>query len=80
MSSTISAYSSKYNLRLKNAKSSDLIKFVTDRQGHDRRYAIDSSKIEIELNWKPKIKFEEGIKRTISWYLKNIEWWMPLLK
>ena len=52
----------------------DLITFVKDRLGHDFRYAIDSSKIMKELNWKPEIKFEEGIDKTIRWYLENVSW------
>ncbi|POZ92393.1 dTDP-glucose 4,6-dehydratase [Petrotoga halophila] len=51
-----------------------LIKHVKDRLGHDRRYAIDPRKIKEELGWKPETKFEEGIKRTIDWYLENKEW------
>ena len=49
--------------------------FVPDRPGHDFRYAIDASKIEAELNWKPQESFETGIKKTILWYLKNQDWW-----
>ena len=45
--------------------------------GHDKRYAIDSSKLTNELNWKPKIKFAEGLKITVKWYLENITWWEP---
>lgn len=52
----------------------DQIRFVKDRPGHDFRYAIDASKIERELGWKPKETFESGIKRTINWYLENKEW------
>mgnify|MGYP005848825291 CR=1 FL=1 len=55
-------------------KDESLIKYVKDRLGHDRRYAIDSSKIQSELGWKPKYSFEEGIKKTIKWYLNNIKW------
>lgn len=55
-------------------KSESLIKFVTDRLGHDRRYAIDSTKISEELGWKPKYTFETGIVETIQWYLDNQEW------
>lgn len=55
-------------------KSEKLITFVKDRPGHDLRYAIDSSKIKNELGWKPKIAFEEGIEKTIKWYLENREW------
>ncbi len=51
-----------------------LIEYVTDRKGHDRRYAIDPSKINKELGWSPTTKFDEGIKRTIEWYLNNREW------
>jgi dTDP-glucose 4,6-dehydratase len=52
----------------------DLIAFVTDRPGHDRRYAIDCSKIERELGWHPAVTFEEGLARTIDWYLANASW------
>ena len=76
----VDKYSSKYNLRLKSEKSSDLITFVPDRLGHDRRYAIDSSKIEIELNWKPKVQLENGLNKTINWYLKNKNWWENLIQ
>ena len=54
--------------------SEELIEYVEDRKGHDWRYAIDSSKIQDELGWKPRIGFEEGIKKTIHWYLDNREW------
>ena len=56
-------------------KPESLIKYVTDRPGHDRRYAIDSGKIQSELGWKPKYTFETGIAETIQWYLDNREWW-----
>ena len=52
----------------------DLITFVTDRPGHDRRYAIDASKIRRELGWKPQHGFDEGMKRTVEWYLDNQDW------
>ncbi len=55
-------------------KSEDLIEFVTDRPGHDRRYAIDPTKISNELNWLPKTTFDEGIKKTVEWYGENKEW------
>ena len=58
--------------RLKKTES--LIKYVKDRPGHDKRYAIDASKIMNELRWKPSLKFEEGIVKTIDWYLENQEW------
>jgi dTDP-glucose 4,6-dehydratase len=52
----------------------DLIKFVTDRLGHDRRYAIDPQKVETELGWKPQTDWQTGLKKTIDWYLANEEW------
>jgi len=55
-------------------KPKSLIKHVTDRPGHDRRYAIDAAKIMKELNWKPSVTFEEGINRTMDWYLQNHKW------
>ena len=55
-----------------------LIKFVTDRAGHDMRYAIDSSKIMNELGWKPSVTFEQGLAQTVDWYLANEWWWRPL--
>lgn len=55
-------------------KSENLIKYVEDRLGHDRRYAIDSSKIQKELGWRPNTSFETGMKKTINWYLDNLEW------
>ncbi len=55
--------------------SKDLIKYVADRPGHDRRYAIDPTKIMTELGWKPKYTFEKGIVETIQWYIDNQEWW-----
>lgn len=59
-------------------KPESLITFVEDRKGHDRRYAIDPVKIERELGWFPETKFEEGLKKTIAWYLGNREWWEKL--
>ncbi|MDB4470697.1 dTDP-glucose 4,6-dehydratase [Deltaproteobacteria bacterium] len=55
-------------------KRQSLIKFVTDRAGHDRRYAIDASKIKEELGWEPSLGFEEGIRQTVDWYLDNSDW------
>ena len=52
----------------------DLITFVTDRAGHDMRYAIDSTKLQRELGWEPSLQFEEGIEKTVQWYLDNQEW------
>lgn len=60
-------------------KPETLIQYVTDRKGHDLRYAIDPTKIESELNWKPKYNFDSGIKQTIQWYLDNKEWWQNIL-
>ena len=55
-------------------KPASLIEFVKDRPGHDRRYAMDSSRIRVDLDWEPKVEFEEGIRRTIAWYKANPEW------
>lgn len=57
----------------------DLITFVTDRPGHDGRYAIDASKIASELNWRPKESFASGIEKTVKWYIDNKEWWRRIL-
>jgi dTDP-glucose 4,6-dehydratase len=53
---------------------------VTDRPGHDLRYAVDTSKAKLELGWRPKECFESGLERTICWYLDNRDWWEPLRK
>lgn len=60
-------------------KSEDLIEFVTDRPGHDRRYAIDPTKIHNELAWLPATKFDDGIKKTIDWYLTHKSWWEKII-
>lgn len=60
-------------------KPEELITFVKDRPGHDLRYAIDPTKIKNELGWEPKTSFEEGIKRTIKWYLDNRDWWEEII-
>lgn len=52
----------------------DLITHVVDRKGHDMRYAIDSTKLQKELGWEPSLQFEEGIEKTVHWYLDNQEW------
>ena len=52
----------------------ELITFVTDRAGHDMRYAIDSTKLQRELGWEPSLQFEEGIEKTVKWYLENTDW------
>ena len=56
----------------------DLISFVTDRPGHDHRYAIDATKLETDLGWRAKETFETGIEKTVRWYLDNANWWKPL--
>ena len=61
-------------------KSEDLIEFVEDRPGHDFRYSMDSQKTKKELNWQTKVNFEEGIKKTVDWYLSNREWWKNIVK
>ncbi len=67
-------------LRLRDAGSyADLITFVTDRPGHDARYAIDPSRIRDELGWRPSVTVEEGLEKTVQWYLDNQTWWQPLL-
>ncbi|MCM1285937.1 MAG: dTDP-glucose 4,6-dehydratase [Acetobacter sp.] len=64
----------------KLGKPESLIEYVTDRPGHDMRYAIDASKIEKELGWTPNTKFDDGIDLTVSWYLENKDWWTPIIK
>jgi dTDP-glucose 4,6-dehydratase len=54
--------------------SAELISFVKDRAGHDRRYAIDASKLNRELGWKPSVTFEQGLEKTLDWYLENEAW------
>ncbi|MBR2774370.1 MAG: dTDP-glucose 4,6-dehydratase [Selenomonadaceae bacterium] len=60
-------------------KSENLIEFVTDRKGHDQRYAIDPTKITNELGWTPKTTFDDGIKKTVAWYLENRAWWQKII-
>ncbi len=60
-------------------KPESLITFVTDRKGHDRRYAIDPTKIETELGWRPTYRFAEGIKVTVKWYLEHKDWWKRII-
>ena len=60
-------------------KSHDRIEYVGDRPGHDKRYSIDCSKIENQLGWKPKYKFDDALRQTVNWYLQNQSWWEPLI-
>ncbi|HFC77017.1 MAG TPA: dTDP-glucose 4,6-dehydratase [Candidatus Moranbacteria bacterium] len=64
-------------LELMNADENS-IEYVEDRKGHDKRYAIDFSKIKNELNWEPSVSFEEGIKETVEWYKNNQDWWQRI--
>jgi dTDP-glucose 4,6-dehydratase len=59
-------------------KPKSLMKYVKDRPGHDRRYAVDTTKAKRELGWKPKVNFEEGLQQTVDWYRKNTAWWLRL--
>jgi dTDP-glucose 4,6-dehydratase len=61
-----------------NRPREEQIEFVTDRPGHDARYAIDASKLENELGWRARENFDTGIEKTVSWYLDNDWWWQPL--
>ncbi|HVZ30198.1 MAG TPA: dTDP-glucose 4,6-dehydratase [Asticcacaulis sp.] len=65
-------------LKPQDAPHDRLITFVTDRPGHDHRYAIDASKLETELGWKARETFDSGIEKTVRWYLANEDWWRPL--
>jgi dTDP-glucose 4,6-dehydratase len=66
-------------LNPKGAPHDRLITFVTDRPGHDARYAIDPTRIRTELGWRPSVTLEQGLRRTVEWYLANSDWWQPLL-
>ncbi|MCL0049269.1 GDP-mannose 4,6-dehydratase, partial [Dehalococcoidia bacterium] len=59
-------------------KPRSLITFVADRPGHDRRYALETSKIERELGWRPAILLGEGLRRTVQWYIQNQSWWQRI--
>jgi dTDP-glucose 4,6-dehydratase len=61
-----------------NRPREELIQFVTDRPGHDARYAIDASRLESELGWRAEETFDTGIEKTVTWYLDNEWWWRPL--
>ena len=56
-----------------------MITYVTDRPGHDRRYAIDPTKMHNELGWLPQTKFDDGIKKTVKWYLEHRDWWEHII-
>lgn len=81
----IGGHNERTNLQVVNAilkelgKPESLIHFVTDRPGHDMRYAIDPTKIHRELGWLPETKFDEGIKKTVKWYLENKPWWEHII-
>jgi len=60
-------------------KSHDLIEYVGDRPGHDKRYSIDCSKIENQIGWTPRYEFDDALKQTVNWYLQNQSWWEPLI-
>ena len=64
----------------KDVSYKNLIQFVDDRPGHDKKYSIDSSKIKKELNWYPKESFEKRLTKTVSWYLENKTWWEKIFK
>jgi dTDP-glucose 4,6-dehydratase len=64
-------------LKLLN-KPESLIKYVKDRLGHDRRYAIDASKIKRDLDWEPKYTFVKGMSETVTWYIENTQWWQTI--
>jgi len=81
----IGGHNEKSNLQVvkiileKLGKPESLIRFVTDRKGHDLRYAIDPAKIHAELGWLPETKFEDGIRKTVDWYLNNKPWWENII-
>ena len=83
---TIGGHNEKTNLEVVKTilralgKPESLIHFVKDRPGHDLRYAMDPTKIETELGWKPEYTFDTGIQKTIEWYLENREWWEHIIK
>ena len=60
-------------------KPESLITFVTDRKGHDLRYAIDAGKLRRELSWQPRTSFDTGLRKTVSWYLENRSWWEEIV-
>ena len=72
------AVKSEWDLTLES--SSKLINYVDDRSGHDKRYAINASKILNKLGWEPSISLDKGLRLTVKWYLENKKWWEPLIK
>lgn len=76
---TICAVLDRLRPRADGAAYAEQITFVTDRPGHDQRYAIDASKIMEELDWAPTVSFEQGIEKTVRWYLENQAWWRDIL-
>jgi dTDP-glucose 4,6-dehydratase len=76
---TICAILDRVRPRDDGATYADQITFVTDRPGHDQRYAIDASKIRMDLGWEPSVTFEQGIEQTVRWYLDNQTWWQAIL-
>jgi len=64
--------------RPKDTKYADQITYVTDRPGHDLRYAIDPTRIATELGWRPSVTLEQGLEKTVQWYLDNEDWWRAL--
>lgn len=76
---TICSILDRLHPRTGGAPYADLITFVTDRPGHDARYAIDPSRISVELGWRPSVTVEEGLERTVQWYIENEGWWRPML-
>lgn len=76
---TICASLDKLRPRADGLPYAEQISFVTDRPGHDQRYAIDASKIRRELGWEPQVRFEDGIEQTVKWYLDRQDWWQPIL-
>jgi dTDP-glucose 4,6-dehydratase len=75
---TVNAICDLVDLYAGQANRRALIRFVADRPGHDRRYAIDPSKLEAELGWRPQESFESALAKTVKWYIENSDWWRPL--
>lgn len=67
-------------MHVEGAPHADLIEYVADRPGHDLRYAIDPTRMQTEMNWRPSVTLEQGLRKTVRWYLDNEAWWRPLLE